>query len=133
MYIGETGRNLTTRSKEHTTKNSKTAIGNHSREHNHRNYNIQTITHIQDPALRKIIEMAHIKLFKPPLNEINDLRTYINLDFCNTLYKIPQMCVTNTEQHPSPTSLSSSFAAALPPSSNLASPQRPNVHRAFAS
>jgi hypothetical protein len=33
--------------------------------------------------------MAHIKHYNPPLNEIHDLRSYINLDFGNTLHNIP--------------------------------------------
>ena len=71
MYVGETGRTLATRIKDHTSHNTKpTAVGDHCREHGHgiNKNNVEVLAREEGWFQRKVREAIEIKTLQPTIN-----------------------------------------------------------------
>ena len=71
LYVGETGRTLATRLKDHTGHNSQpTAVGDHYREHCHviNKNNVEVLAREEGWFKRKVREAIEIKTIQPTIN-----------------------------------------------------------------
>ena len=71
LYVGETGRILATRMKEHTSHNTQpTAVGDHCREHGHviSKNNVEVLAREEGWLKRKVREAIEIKTLQPTIN-----------------------------------------------------------------
>ena len=71
LYVGETGRTLATRMKDHTSHNTQpTAVGDHCREHGHviNKNNVEVLDREEGWFKRKIREAIEIKTLQPTIN-----------------------------------------------------------------
>ena len=71
LYVGETGRTLATRMKDHTSHNTQqTAVGDHCREHGHviNKNNVEVLAREEGWFKRKVCEAIEIKTLQPTIN-----------------------------------------------------------------
>ena len=71
MYVGETGRTLATRMKDHTSHNTQpTAVGDHCRDHGHviSKNNVEVVAREEGWFKRKVREAIEIKTLQPTIN-----------------------------------------------------------------
>ena len=71
MYVGETGRTLATRMKDHTSHNSQpTAVGDHCREHGYaiNKNNVEVLAREEVWFGRKVREAIETKTIQPTIN-----------------------------------------------------------------
>ena len=71
LYVGETGRTLATRMKDHTSHNTQpSAVGDHCREHGHviNKNNVEVLAREEGWFKRKIREAIEIKTLQPAIN-----------------------------------------------------------------
>ena len=71
LYVGETGRTLATRMKDHTSHNTQpTAVGDHCREHGHviNKNNVEVLAREEGWFKREVREAIEIKTLQPTIN-----------------------------------------------------------------
>ena len=89
IYIGETGRGLQIRAKEHLNPRNVSAIAKHIQLTSHNSIRFSKTMNVSDPALRKIVEMLLVKHHKPPLNDTIDLRSFIAIKCGDIIDAVP--------------------------------------------